>query len=73
MIVIKFGGHAMGEHSRKWASEIAGRFKLGERFVIVHGGGWVFFWVVSSPIFSNLKKNKVCYTKSVDYRLHIRI
>jgi acetylglutamate kinase len=39
MIVIKFGGHAMGEHSRKWASEIAGRFKLGERFVIVHGGG----------------------------------
>lgn len=39
MIVIKFGGHAMGEHSRKWASEIASRFKLGERFVIVHGGG----------------------------------
>jgi len=38
MIVIKFGGHAMGEHSRKWASEIASRFKLGERFVIVHGG-----------------------------------
>ncbi|MFM8693641.1 MAG: hypothetical protein ACKOCY_03330, partial [Actinomycetota bacterium] len=27
----------MGEHSRKWASEIASRFKLGERFVIVHG------------------------------------
>ncbi|MBM3656053.1 MAG: acetylglutamate kinase [Actinobacteria bacterium] len=39
MIVIKFGGHAMGEHSRKWASEIAARFRSGEKFVIVHGGG----------------------------------
>jgi acetylglutamate kinase len=39
MIVIKFGGHAMGENSADWMKELALRFKAGERFVIVHGGG----------------------------------
>ncbi len=39
MIVIKFGGHAMGENSANWMRELALRFKAGERFVIVHGGG----------------------------------
>lgn len=39
MIVIKFGGHAMGENSGHWMAEIASRFKAGERFVVVHGGG----------------------------------
>jgi acetylglutamate kinase len=39
MIVIKFGGHAMGENSADWMRELALRFKAGERFVIVHGGG----------------------------------
>lgn len=39
MIVIKFGGHAMGENSSQWMKEIAARFNQGERFVIVHGGG----------------------------------
>ena len=39
MIVIKFGGHAMGEHAEQWMREIATRFKDGEKFVIVHGGG----------------------------------
>ncbi|MEY3714740.1 MAG: acetylglutamate kinase [Actinomycetota bacterium] len=39
MIVIKFGGHAMGENSASWMRELALRFKAGERFVIVHGGG----------------------------------
>lgn len=39
MIVIKFGGHAMGENSSHWMAEIAGRFNAGERFVVVHGGG----------------------------------
>lgn len=39
MIVIKFGGHAMGADSYEWMKEIATRFQDGERFVIVHGGG----------------------------------
>ena len=39
MIVIKFGGHAMGESSAAWMKEIAAHFKNGEKFVIVHGGG----------------------------------
>ena len=39
MIVIKFGGHAMGSNSGEWMSALASRFKDGERFVIVHGGG----------------------------------
>ena len=39
MIVIKFGGHAMDDNSPLWMSEIATRFKAGEKFVIVHGGG----------------------------------
>jgi len=40
MIVIKFGGHAMkAESSSPWLEEIAQRWKSGERFVIVHGGG----------------------------------
>ncbi|MFM8842794.1 MAG: acetylglutamate kinase [Actinomycetota bacterium] len=39
MIVIKFGGHAMDENAHLWMSEIASRFKAGEKFVIVHGGG----------------------------------
>jgi acetylglutamate kinase len=39
MIVIKFGGHAMGENPADWMRELALRFKAGERFVIVHGGG----------------------------------
>ncbi|MEN9292760.1 MAG: hypothetical protein RL288_556 [Actinomycetota bacterium] len=39
MIVIKFGGHAMGENASLWMQELAHRFKAGERFVIVHGGG----------------------------------
>ncbi|MEY3254052.1 MAG: hypothetical protein RJA01_58, partial [Actinomycetota bacterium] len=39
MIVIKFGGHAMGENASQWMQELAHRFKAGERFVIVHGGG----------------------------------
>lgn len=39
MIVIKFGGHAMDENSQLWMNEIATRFKAGEKFVIVHGGG----------------------------------
>jgi acetylglutamate kinase len=39
MIVIKFGGHAMGESASQWMQELAHRFKAGERFVIVHGGG----------------------------------
>lgn len=39
MIVIKFGGHAMGEHSQEWMKEIAQRFNEGEKFVIIHGGG----------------------------------
>lgn len=39
MIVIKFGGHAMNENAPLWMAEIAARFKAGERFVIVHGGG----------------------------------
>ena len=39
MIVIKFGGHAMDENAHLWMSEIATRFKDGEKFVIMHGGG----------------------------------
>jgi len=39
MIVIKFGGHAMGEHAQQWMAEIADRFRAGEKFVVVHGGG----------------------------------
>ena len=39
MIVIKFGGHAMDGNSRMWMTEIANRFKAGEKIVIVHGGG----------------------------------
>jgi acetylglutamate kinase len=40
MIVIKFGGHAMKEGANSpWLTEIADRWKAGERFVIVHGGG----------------------------------
>lgn len=38
MIVIKFGGHAMGSNP-EWMSEIAARWRGGTRFVIVHGGG----------------------------------
>lgn len=38
MIVIKFGGHAM-ESDPKWMAEINERWKQGDRFVIVHGGG----------------------------------
>jgi len=38
MIVIKFGGHAMGSDSA-WMNEIAAQFRSGEKFVIVHGGG----------------------------------
>ena len=39
MIVIKVGGHAMGQNSADWMRELALRFEAGERFVIVHGGG----------------------------------
>ena len=39
MIVIKFGGHAMGAHAQDWMREIASRFSDGEKFVVVHGGG----------------------------------
>ena len=39
MIVIKFGGHAMGTHAQDWMREIATRFRDGEKFVVVHGGG----------------------------------
>lgn len=39
MIVIKFGGHAMGVHAQDWMREIATRFSDGEKFVVVHGGG----------------------------------
>ena len=40
MIVIKFGGHAMSaERSAPWLREMAERWKSGERFVVVHGGG----------------------------------
>lgn len=39
MIVIKFGGHAMGANAGEWMVALAARFKEGERFVIVHGGG----------------------------------
>jgi len=39
MIVIKFGGHAMDGNAHQWMTEIATRFKAGEKFVIVHGGG----------------------------------
>jgi acetylglutamate kinase len=39
MIVIKFGGHAMGKQAKDWMREIATRFKDGEKFVVVHGGG----------------------------------
>ena len=40
MIVIKFGGHAMNaERSAPWLREMAERWKSGERFVVVHGGG----------------------------------
>lgn len=38
MIVIKFGGHAMGSN-QEWMSEIAQRWRDGARYVIVHGGG----------------------------------
>jgi acetylglutamate kinase len=38
MIVIKFGGHAMGSDSA-WMNEIAAQFRSGKKFVIVHGGG----------------------------------
>ena len=38
MIVIKFGGHAMGSNP-EWMSEIATRWRDGARYVIVHGGG----------------------------------
>ena len=40
MIVIKFGGHAMKTGANApWLEQIAQRWKSGERFVIVHGGG----------------------------------
>lgn len=39
MIVLKFGGHAMGASNEAWMLEIAERWRLGEKFVIVHGGG----------------------------------
>lgn len=39
MIVIKFGGHAMGAESGAWMKEIAARWTAGEKFVIIHGGG----------------------------------
>lgn len=39
MIVIKFGGHAMGDQASDWMREIAQHFKDGEKFVVVHGGG----------------------------------
>jgi acetylglutamate kinase len=40
MIVIKFGGHAMKSGSNSpWLDEMAQRWKAGEKFVIVHGGG----------------------------------
>lgn len=38
MIVIKFGGHAMGDNP-EWMREISTKWHAGERFVIVHGGG----------------------------------
>lgn len=38
MIVIKLGGHAMGDESSAF-QELASRWKAGERFVIIHGGG----------------------------------
>ena len=38
MIVIKFGGHAMGSDPA-WMREIAELFQQGKKFVIVHGGG----------------------------------
>jgi acetylglutamate kinase len=39
MIVIKFGGHAMGASAYPWMEEISTSFKKGQKFVIVHGGG----------------------------------
>ena len=39
MIVIKFGGHAMGEQAHNWMKAIATHFESGEKFVVVHGGG----------------------------------
>ncbi len=42
MIVIKYGGHAMdltANQAETWLLEIAKLHKLGERFVVVHGGG----------------------------------
>lgn len=38
MIVIKLGGHAMGDESAAF-QELASRWEAGERFVIIHGGG----------------------------------
>lgn len=39
MIVIKFGGHAMSDSTPEWIAELADRWRLGEKFVLVHGGG----------------------------------
>lgn len=40
MIIIKFGGHAMKAGANSpWINQIAERWKAGEKFVIVHGGG----------------------------------
>ena len=38
MIVIKFGGHAMGS-APEWMNEIAERWRSGQKFAVVHGGG----------------------------------
>ena len=38
MILIKLGGHAMGESS-EWVNSIKSKWQSGERFVLVHGGG----------------------------------
>lgn len=39
MIVVKFGGHAMKDENGNFANAISAAQKMGERVVVVHGGG----------------------------------
>jgi acetylglutamate kinase len=39
MIVVKFGGHAMKDEKGNFAKAIAAALAIGERVVVVHGGG----------------------------------
>lgn len=39
MIVVKFGGHAMKDENGNFSRAIAAALALGERVVVVHGGG----------------------------------